>query len=71
MTRVLWSVTDIQTAEPAARKLLLKAPTRLICPETVGIIVHPCGPKGDPEEEGLSLFLPFDKKCFMGMNVCE
>ncbi len=37
MTRALWSMMDIPSAEPAARKLLLKAPT-LICPNIVRII---------------------------------
>ncbi len=44
MTRVLWSMMDIPSAEPAARKLLLKAPAHLICPNIVGIIIHPCVP---------------------------
>ncbi len=45
MTRVLWSVIGILSAEPAARKLLLKPPTSLICANIVGIIIHPCLPK--------------------------
>ncbi len=44
-TRVLWSVMDILSAEPVDRKLLLKAPTRLICPNIVRIIIHPSTPK--------------------------
>ncbi len=44
MTRVLWSMMDIPSAEPAARKLQLKAPTSVSCPNMVGIIFIPACP---------------------------